>query len=97
MEILKDILFVFAGVFFHMSFLHLFSFYETQYHPIIAKSKNPYLASKIWGVIQFVVGTLILVLCKYQLGRNIQTLMISIGFIFWALFMGLLAGKHFKK
>jgi uncharacterized membrane protein YbhN (UPF0104 family) len=97
MNILIDVLFLFSGILIHMSFLHLFSYYETHYHPIISRSKNPYRASKFWGIFQLLVGMIILYLCKYELGRNLPTLFVLIGFCVWGIFLGVFAGKHFKK
>ncbi len=92
-----DFLFLLSGIFLHMSFLHLFSFYETQHHPMIARARNPYLASKIWGVIQLVCGVIILALCKFQFGWNLPTLFVSLGFSFWAVLLGIASGKRYGK
>jgi hypothetical protein len=97
MDIVFDILFVFAGTFIHMSILHLFVYYETQHHPMIEKSKNPYRASKLWGIVQFIIGSIILYLGNFQFGKNIGTLMVILGFLLWGLFLGFFAGKKFKK
>jgi hypothetical protein len=97
MSILFDVLFVFSGICIHMSILHLFSFYETRYHPMVSKAGNPYRASKIWGIIQLVIALIILYLGKIEIGRNIQTLSVVIGFCAWGIFLGFFAGKSFKK
>lgn len=91
-----DFLYFLAGIFLHMSLLHLFSFYETQHHPIIARASNPYLASKIWGIVQLFFGIIILALCKYQFGPNLPTLFLFFGFSFWAVFLGIVSGKRYK-
>ena len=91
-----DILYFLAGIFLHMSLLHLFSFYETQHHPMIARARNPYLASKVWGVIQFSCGITILALCKFQFGWNLPTLFVCLGFIFWAILLGIVSGKRYE-
>jgi len=90
-----DFLFFLAGVFLHMSLLHFFSFYETRHHPMIARAKNPYFASKVWGVIQALCGMMILVFGKYQFGENIPTLCLILGFCFWAVFLGVFAGRRY--
>ena len=92
-----DTLYFLAGVFLHMSLLHLFSFYETQHHPMIARARNPYLASKIWGVIQLSCGTLILAVGKFQFGWNPPTLSVWLGFSFWAVLLGIVSGKRYAK
>ncbi len=96
-QILFYFLYFLSGIFLHMSLLHLFSFYETQHHPMIAKAKKPYLASKIWGVVQLFFGLIILVLCKYQFGLNLPTILVFTGFGFWAIFLGIFSGKPHKK
>ncbi len=92
-----DLLFFLAGIFLHMSLLHLFSFYETQHHPMVMRAGNPYLASKVWGVIQLACGMLILALCRFQFGWNLPTLFVFLGFSFWALFLGIVSGSRYKK
>jgi hypothetical protein len=92
-----DFLYFLAGIFLHMSLLHLFSFYETQHHPMIARARNPYFASKIWGVIQLSCGTIILALGKFQFGWNLPTLFVWLGFSFWAALLGIVSGKRYAR
>lgn len=80
-----------------MSLLHLFSFYETQHHPLIARAGNPYLASKVWGVIQLFFGVITLALGRYQFGFNPQTLFVFSGFSFWGVFLGIVSGKRYRQ
>ncbi len=67
-QILDYVLCFISGIFFNMSFLHLFAFFETRNHAMIARSKRPYLASKIWGVVQLCAGAILLILMKVQSG-----------------------------
>jgi|ERR1700690_612216 len=92
-----DFLYFLAGIFLHMGLLHLFSFYETQDHPMIASARNPYLASKIWGVIQLSCGIIILALRKFQFGWNLPTLFAFLGFSFWAVLLGIVSRNKSQK
>ena len=96
-QILFDLLFFISGVSLNMAFLHMFSFYETQHHPTIARAKRPYLASKAWGVLQLAIGVVILALCNYQFGFNLPTLFVFLGFALWAIFLGLVSRKHTQR
>ena len=86
-----------AGISFHMSFLHLFSFYEVQHHPTIKRAKNPYRTSKISGVVFFWASSVIILTSHMEIGTNANTYCLIAGFIFWGLFMGFFAGKRFQK
>jgi uncharacterized membrane protein YesL len=96
-QVVFDFLYFLAGIFLHMSLLHLFSFYETQHHPIIARARNPYLASKVWGILQLFFGTIILAFCRFQFGLNLPTLFLFLGFSFWAAFLGIVSGARYNK
>jgi hypothetical protein len=85
-----------SGVFFNMSVLHLFAFYETQNHPMIARSKRPYLASKLWGVVQLGIAALFLALIKFNLGFNANTASLLLGFSFWAILLGIVTKRYDK-
>lgn len=80
-----------------MSLLHLFSFYETQHHPMIARAVNPYAASKVWGVFQFACAIAILAFTPCQLGRNLPSLLVLLGFCSWAIFLGVASGKRYGR
>jgi hypothetical protein len=95
-QLLFDFLFFMAGIFLHMSLLHLFSFYETQHHPMIAKVRNPYFASKVWGIVQLLCGVRILAFCKFQFDVNLSTFFVVAGFSFWAIFLGIVSGKRYR-
>ena len=95
-QVVFALLYFAAGIFLHMSLLHLFSFYETQHHPMIARAGNPYLASKVWGIVQLFLGVLILAVCQYQFGLNLPTLFVFLGFGFWAILLGGVSGKRYK-
>lgn len=92
-----DFLYFIAGIFMHMSLLHLFSFYETEHHPMISRAENPYLASKLWGVVQMALGISILAFTQYQFGKNLPTLFLFLGFGFWAIFFGIASGSRYKR
>jgi hypothetical protein len=85
-----------TGILLNMSFLHLFDFYETQNHGMIAKASRPYLASKLWGVFQLVVAAILMALVKFNLGYNPNTLSLLLGFCFWSILLGIIT-KRFDK
>jgi hypothetical protein len=91
-------IFCFAtGILFNMSFLHLFDFYETQNHAMIAKAKRPYLASKLWGVFQLAVGAILMALVKFNLGYNPNTVSLLLGFCFWSILLGIITKRYDKN
>ncbi len=94
-EQILDCIFCFlSGIFFNMSFLHLFAFFETRNHPMIAKSRRPYLASKIWGVVQLTAGSILLILVKFHPGYNLGTAFLAAGFCFWAIVLGVITRRY---
>jgi hypothetical protein len=97
LRIIFLVLFFLAGIFFNMALLHMFTFYETQNHPIIKRAKNPYRASKFWGAFQFFCGGIILILCHFRANNLYDRIALGAGFIIWALFLGIFGGKSFKK
>jgi len=86
-----------SGILFNMSFLHLFDFYETQNHAMIAKAKRPYLASKFWGVFQLGIGAILMALVKFNLGFNPDTLSLLLGFCFWSILLGIITKRYDKN
>ena len=50
---------------------------------------RPYLASKIWGVIQLTLSLVILLLCRFQFGPNLPAFFVFLGYAFWAVFCGI--------
>lgn len=95
-QILEYILCFISGIFFNMSFLHLFAFFETRNHAMIAKSRRPYLASKIWGVVQLCAGAVLLVLMKFHPGYNPATAFLTAGFCFWSILLGVMTTRYDK-
>ncbi len=81
----RYLLLFFAGICFHMSFLHFYGFSETASHPMIRVWKYPKLASSIWGSIQLAVGLIIILLLNYQLQQTMDTLSLFVGFVVWGI------------
>lgn len=80
----RYLLLFFAGICFHMSFLHFYGFSETASHPMIRIWRYPKLASSIWGSVQLAVGLIIVLLLNYQL-QTFDTLFLFIGFAVWGI------------
>jgi hypothetical protein len=97
LRIIFLVLFSLAGIFFNMAMLHMFAFIETQNHPMIKRAKNPYRASKYWGAFQFFCGMIIIILCRFRFDNRNDIIALGAGFMIWALFLGSVGGKSFKK
>jgi hypothetical protein len=93
MNILTFLLDFIAGILLNMSLVHLVNYSETRYHPIIARSKTPRLASTLWGLGYLFFGGLILLLLHYQFAFSLDTVFLFLGFSAWAIFLANLAEK----
>jgi hypothetical protein len=94
----RYLLFLFAGICFHMSILHFYGFSETASHPMIRIWKYPKLASSIWGSVQLAVGLIVVLLLKFQLQQAFDTLFLFVGFVAWGILRAaILENKDSKK
>jgi len=93
----RSFLFFFAGICFHMSFLHFYGFAETASHPMIRMWKYPKLASAVWGSIQLGVGLVVIALLGYQLRQAFETLFLFLGFALWGVFRAVILERKEKK
>jgi len=93
----RSFLFFFAGICFHMSFLHFYGFAETASHPMIHMWKYPKLASAVWGSIQLGVGLIVISQLGYQLQQTLETLFLFLGFAAWGVFRAVILERKEKK
>ena len=93
----RSFLFFFAGICFHMSFLHFYGFAETASHPMIRMWKYPKLVSAVWGSIQLGVGLIVISLLQYQFQQGFDTLFLFVGFAAWGVFRAVILERKEKK
>ena len=86
---IRYFLFFLAGIVIHRGFMHHFSFDRVKTHPMIRIWKSPKMAAAIWGITQFSVALLILLLQKFQFGLNLDTFFVFLGYSFWAVLAAL--------
>jgi hypothetical protein len=95
--ILRYFLFFFAGVVIHMGLMHHFSYDRVKTHPMIRIWRSPIMAAAIWGIILFAIALLILLLQHFQLGLNLDTLFVFLGYSFWAILAALFSNQFHNK
>lgn len=87
---LNPVLLLAAGILLNMALLHFFSFMETRYHPIIARSASPHLASALWATVQLALALTIILATRYRLAASPETAALFVGFCGWGVLLGFL-------